>query len=86
MLLSRKFYKEKQYISPSADGNTMKAIHSNWTELFQDCMMIIFVCGTIGSAKIHNIFQSMGLFPIFPKHAGFSIPHLRSYVLYLEII
>ena len=46
----------------------MKAIHSNWTELFHDCMMIMFVCGTIGIAlKFITFFNQWVYFPSFPN-------------------
>jgi hypothetical protein len=33
-----------------SNDDTMKPIHNNWNELFHDCMLIIFICGTIGIA------------------------------------
>ena len=46
----------------------MKIIHNNRIELFQDCMMIMFVCGTIGIAlKFITFFNQWVYFPSFPN-------------------
>ncbi len=48
--------------------NNMKAIHNNRSQLFQDCMMIMFLCGTIGIAlKFVTFFNQWVYFPSFPN-------------------
>ena len=46
----------------------MKAIHNNKNELLHDCMLIIFVCGTIAIAlKFITFFNQWVYFPSFPN-------------------
>jgi hypothetical protein len=46
----------------------MKAIHNTKTELFHDCMLIIFACGTIAIAlKFVTFFNQWVYFPSFPN-------------------
>jgi hypothetical protein len=46
----------------------MKAIHNNRNELLHDCMLIVFVCGTIGIAiKFVTFFNQWVYFPSFPN-------------------
>ncbi len=46
----------------------MRAIHNSWTELFSDCVTIIFVCGTIAVAlKFITFFNQWVYFPSFPN-------------------
>jgi nicotinamide riboside transporter PnuC len=65
-----------------SNDDTMKQIHNNWNELFHDCMMIIFVCGTIGMAiKFVTFFNQWVYFPSFPN--ALDSTFLVSAVLYL---
>jgi len=46
----------------------MKAMHSCWNELANDCIQIILVCGTIGIAlKFTTFFNHWVYFPSFPN-------------------
>jgi cytochrome c oxidase assembly factor CtaG len=46
----------------------MKALHRNWNELLNDCMIIILVAGTIGIAlKFTTFFDRWVYFPSFPN-------------------
>ncbi len=46
----------------------MKTIHNKKSELFNDCMTITFVCGTIGVAlKFVTFFNQWVYFPSFPN-------------------
>ena len=60
----------------------MKAIHNNYAQLFHDCMLIVFVCGTIGIAiKFVTFFNQWVYFPSFPNFIDASF--LISAVIYL---
>jgi hypothetical protein len=60
----------------------MKPIHNNISELFHDCMTIIFVCGTIGIAvKFVTFFNQWVFFPSFPN--ALDSTFLISAVMYL---
>ena len=46
----------------------MKALHRNWSELFNDCMIIMIAAGTIGIAlKFTTFFDKWVYFPSFPN-------------------
>ncbi len=46
----------------------MKAMHQNWSELANDCIQIVLVCGTIGIAlKFITFFNNWVYFPTFPN-------------------
>jgi len=46
----------------------MKPLHKNWKELFNDCLLILFVSGTIGIAlKFTTFFDKWVYFPWFPN-------------------
>lgn len=46
----------------------MKVIHNNWNQLVNDCVTIVFVCGTIGVAlKFATFFNQWVYFPSFPN-------------------
>jgi hypothetical protein len=46
----------------------MKAIHNNYSQLLHDCMLIVFVCGTIGIAiKFATFVNQWVYFPSFPN-------------------
>lgn len=46
----------------------MKPIHENWSQLAHDCMLVVFVCGTIGiAAKFVTFFNQWVYFPSFPN-------------------
>lgn len=63
-------------------GDATKAIHNNKAELIQDCMLIVFVCGTIGIAlKFATLFNQWVYFPSFPN--ALDSTFLISAVLYL---
>jgi hypothetical protein len=65
-----------------SNDDTMKPIHNNWNELFHDCMLIIFVCGTIGIAvKFVTFFNQWVYFPSFPN--ALDSTFLISAVMYL---
>ena len=60
----------------------MKALHSNRRELIHDCMLVLFVCGTIGIAlKFATFFNSWVYFPWFPN--ALDSTFLISAVVYL---
>jgi cytochrome c oxidase assembly factor CtaG len=46
----------------------MKTMHRNWSELLNDCIIIMLVCGTIGIAlKFTTFFDKWVYFPSFPN-------------------
>ena len=46
----------------------MKALHRNWNELLNDCMIIMLVAGTVGIAlKFTTFFDRWVYFPSFPN-------------------
>lgn len=46
----------------------MKIVYNHWRELLQDCMIVVFVCGTIGIAlKFVTFFNQWVYFPSFPN-------------------
>ena len=46
----------------------MKTLHRTWSELFNDCMIIMLVAGTIGIAlKFTTFFDKWVYFPSFPN-------------------
>jgi hypothetical protein len=46
----------------------MKALHRNWNELLNDCIIIMLVAGTIGIAlKFTTFFDKWVYFPSFPN-------------------
>lgn len=46
----------------------MKVIHKSWKELFNDCVSIIFISGTIGIAlKFTTFLDKWVYFPWFPN-------------------
>jgi cytochrome c oxidase assembly factor CtaG len=46
----------------------MKAMHRNWKELLNDCLLIVCVFGTIGIAlKFTVFFDKWVYFPLFPN-------------------
>jgi hypothetical protein len=46
----------------------MKAMHRNWKELLNDCVLLILVSGTIGIAlKFTTFFDKWVYFPSFPN-------------------
>lgn len=46
----------------------MKTIHRNWIELTNDCLIIMFVAGTVGIAlKFTTFFDQWVYFPSFPN-------------------
>ena len=60
----------------------MKPIHNNKNELFHDCMLLIFVCGSIGMAlKFATFFNQWVYFPSFPN--ALDSAFLISAVMYL---
>jgi len=60
----------------------MKTIHNNWKSLANDCVLIIFVSGTIGIAmKFTTFFDKWVYFPSFPNI--FDAMFLITSVLYL---
>ena len=60
----------------------MKTIHNNWRSLANDCVLIIFVSGTIGIAlKFTTFFDKWVYFPSFPNI--FDAVFLITSVLYL---
>jgi hypothetical protein len=62
----------------------MKPIHNNYKELFNDCLSIIFACGTIGIAlKFITFFDKWVYFPSFPNYLDSAF--LICSVLYLTI-
>ena len=46
----------------------VKIVYNHWRELLQDCMIVVFVCGTIGIAlKFVTFFNQWVYFPSFPN-------------------
>jgi hypothetical protein len=46
----------------------MKALHRNWNELANDCMIIMLLTGTVGIAlKFITFFDQWVFFPSFPN-------------------
>jgi hypothetical protein len=46
----------------------MKAIHNRWSDLANDLVQILFICGTIGIAlKFISFFDQWVYFPTFPN-------------------
>ncbi|MFA5365199.1 MAG: hypothetical protein WC325_08480 [Candidatus Bathyarchaeia archaeon] len=46
----------------------MKTLHTNWSALANDCMLIILLCGTVGIAlKFTTFFNHWVYFPSFPN-------------------
>jgi len=46
----------------------MKEIHHKWSNLANDCMLIMLVCGTVGIAlKFVTFFNHWVYFPSFPN-------------------
>jgi hypothetical protein len=46
----------------------MKAVHTRWSDLLNDCIQIALVCGTIGIAlKFVTFFNQWVYFPTFPN-------------------
>jgi hypothetical protein len=46
----------------------MKTVHKGWTDLAKDCLLIMFVSGTIGIAlKFTVFFDKWVFFPSFPN-------------------
>ena len=46
----------------------MKAMHQRWSNLFNDCLLLVFVTGTVGIAlKFATFFNQWVYFPSFPN-------------------
>jgi hypothetical protein len=46
----------------------LKALHQNWKELVNDCILVILLCGTVGIAvKFATFFDKWVYFPTFPN-------------------
>jgi hypothetical protein len=46
----------------------MRVIHERWSDLLNDCVLVILVCGTIGIAlKFITFFNQWVYFPSFPN-------------------
>jgi hypothetical protein len=60
----------------------MKLIYNSWNRLLHDCVLVMFVCGTIGIAlKFATFFNHWVFFPSFPNSLDSTF--LVSAVIYL---
>ncbi len=61
----------------------MKVVYDSWRKLFNDCIIVMFVSGTIGIAlKFITLFDKYVFFPSFPNI--FDSNFLMSAVVCLE--